>query len=569
MQEGGAAVARLSSVGEVTSRACGSLQARRYHGHVTDNLPLGADESVPEQVRVRADKRGRMIEAGVDPYPLQLPITHTIAEIRKQWGGDVLEVGEERQDELVGVAGRVMYVRNTGKLCFVTLMSGDGETLQVMLSLANVGEESLAAFKTDVDLGDILFVHGHVGRSRRGELSVFARSDAGGGEVIGTVHIDGEDEAASTGAPAWRIATKALRPLPKTYENEAGEQVALSEEGRVRHRHLDLILRPAAREAVRARAAAVKSLRSNLDERGFLEIETPMLQVQPGGATARPFVTHMNAYDMDLYLRIAPELFLKRAVVGGLEKVFEINRNFRNEGADSSHSPEFSMLEAYEAYGTYDTIGAITKDLIQRSARDVYGSEVVTLADGTEYDLGGEWRSLDLMDSLSEAIGQEVSPLAPRDELEALADKLGVDVAPHYSGGKIIEELWEATVGQDLYVPTFVRDFPVETSPLVRGHRSRPGLVEKWDLYIRGVETATGYSELVDPVIQRERFEMQALAAAAGDREAMVLDEEFLQAMEQGMPPTGGMGMGIDRLLMALTGLGIRETITFPLVKPL
>lgn len=227
------------------------------------------------------------------------------------------------------------------------------------------------------------------------------------------------------------------------------------------------------------------------------------------------------------------------------------------------------MLEAYEAYGTYDTIGAITKDLIQRSARDVYGSEVVTLADGTEYDLGGEWRSLDLMDSLSEALGQEVSPLAPRDELEALADKLGVDVAPHYSGGKIIEELWEATVGQDLYVPTFVRDFPVETSPLVRGHRSRPGLVEKWDLYIRGVETATGYSELVDPVIQRERFEMQALAAAAGDREAMVLDEEFLQAMEQGMPPTGGMGMGIDRLLMALTGLGIRETITFPLVKPL
>ena len=518
-----------------------------------------------------------MLEAGIDPYPVELPITHTIGQIRDEWGADgVLEVGEERPDVIVGVAGRVMYVRNTGKLCFATLMAGSGETLQVMLSFANVGARSLSEFKSDVDLGDHLFVRGHVGRSRRGELSIFARSGSAAdtptpssAAPLAECEVPVPGKAGDDVVPAWRIATKALRPLPKAYENEAGEQVALSEEGRVRHRHLDLILRPAAREMVRARAAAVKSLRANLDERGYLEIETPMLQVQPGGATARPFVTHMNAYDLDLFLRIAPELFLKRAAVGGLERVFEINRNFRNEGADSSHSPEFSMLEAYESYGTYDTIGALTKDLIQRAARDVCGSEVVTLADGTEYDLSGQWRTLDLMDSLSEAMGFEVSPLVPREELEALADKNGVPVAPHYSGGKIIEELWEATVGQDLYVPTFVRDFPVETSPLVRGHRTRPGLVEKWDLYIRGVETATGYSELVDPVIQRERFEMQALAAAAGDREAMVLDEEFLQAMEQGMPPSGGMGMGIDRLLMALTGLGIRETIMFPLVKPL
>nr|NLD41333.1 lysine--tRNA ligase [Actinomycetales bacterium] len=361
-----------------------------------------------------------------------------------------------------------------------------------------------------------------------------------------------------------------LRPLPKTYENEAGEQVALSEEGRVRRRHLDLILRPDALAAVRLRSAAVQSLRRNLDERDFLEIETPMLQVLHGGAAARPFVTHMNAYDMDLYLRIAPELFLKRAVVGGIERVFEINRNFRNEGADSSHSPEFAMLEAYEAYGDYHSIGALTKDLIQRAARDTLGTELVTLADGTEYDLSDDaWAEISLMDSLSESLGEEVSPLASREELEALADKLEVTVAPHDTPGKIIEEIWEARVGDHLHAPTFVMDFPVDTSPLVRAHRTIPGLTEKWDLYIRGVETATGYSELVDPVVQRQRFEAQALVAAAGDPEAMVLDEDFLQAMESGMPPTGGMGMGIDRLLMALTGLGIRETITFPLVKPL
>ncbi|WP_413452030.1 lysine--tRNA ligase [Georgenia phoenicis] len=502
--------------------------------------PEDLDQDVPEQVRVRAEKRARMLAAGVDPYPVTLPVTTTIKAVRETHAG--LEAGEET-DDVVGVAGRVMYLRNTGKLCFVTLQDGAGNRLQAMLSRAEVGEEALASFKADVDLGDHLFVHGRVIASRRGELSVFADS--------------------------YQLAAKSLRPLPKTYETEDGEQVALSEEGRVRRRHLDLIMRPAARDMVRTRAAVVKSLRRNLDARDFLEIETPMLQVQPGGAAARPFVTHMNAYDVDLYLRIAPELFLKRAVVGGIDRVFEINRNFRNEGADSSHSPEFAMLEAYEAYGSYDTMAELTRHLVQQAALDAFGTTTVRLADGSEYELGGEWDELSLFPSLSAALGEEVTPQTSLEELTRHAERLEVAVAPHYTPGKVVEELWEHLVGDHLHAPTFVRDYPVDTSPLTREHRSVPGVVEKWDLYVRGFELATAYSELVDPVVQRERFAAQALVAAAGDPEAMVLDEDFLQAMEQGMPPAGGMGMGIDRLLMALTGQGIRETITFPLVKRL
>nr|WP_251303453.1 lysine--tRNA ligase [Georgenia satyanarayanai] len=502
--------------------------------------PEDHDQDVPEQVRVRAEKRARMLAEGVDPYPVTLPVTTTIPAVRARYAG--LAAGEET-DDVVGVAGRVMYLRNTGKLCFVTLQSGDGTRLQAMLSRAEVGEEALASFKADVDLGDHLFVQGRVIASRRGELSIFADS--------------------------YRLAAKSLRPLPKTYETEDGEQVALSEEGRVRRRHLDLIMRPAARDMVRTRAAVVRSLRRHLDERDFLEIETPMLQVQPGGAAARPFATHMNAYDVELYLRIAPELFLKRAVVGGIDRVFEINRNFRNEGADSSHSPEFAMLEAYEAYGSYDTMAELTRDLVQQAAQDALGTTTVPLADGSEYELGGEWDELSLFPSLSAALGEEVTPQTSLAELTRHAERLEVPVAPHYTPGKVVEELWEHLVGDHLHAPTFVRDYPVDTSPLTREHRSVPGVVEKWDLYVRGFELATAYSELVDPVVQRERFAAQALVAAAGDPEAMVLDEDFLQAMEQGMPPAGGMGMGIDRLLMALTGHGIRETITFPLVKRL
>jgi len=492
-------------------------------------------DEVFEQKAVRLAKRERLIAERADAaggaFPVSVPVTHGIPALRAEYGE--LEAGAET-GEIVGVAGRIVFSRNTGKLCFATLQAGDGSRIQAMVSLANVGDESLADWKSLVDLGDHVFVHGEVISSRRGELSIMA--------------------------DAWQIASKAILPLPNAYAE-------LNEEGRVRSRFLDLIVREQARTTVRARAAVNASLRSTFTNHDFLEVETPMLQVQHGGASARPFITHSNAFDTELYLRIAPELYLKRAVVGGIERVFEINRNFRNEGADSTHSPEFAMLEAYQAYSDYNGIADLTQELIQNAAVAVAGSTTVTWADGTEYDLGGEWARISMYESLSEAAGRAFTPQDDLEDLIAFAEANEVDIPPHPTHGKLIEELWEHFVKVNLTSPTFVMDFPVDTSPLVREHRSIAGVVEKWDLYVRGFELATGYSELVDPVIQRERFVEQAKLAAGGDVEAMRVDDEFLRALEHGMPPSGGMGMGIDRLLMAITGLGIRETILFPLVK--
>nr|WP_098470452.1 lysine--tRNA ligase [Serinibacter salmoneus] len=493
----------------------------------------GFGESDPEQVRVRKDKRTRLLAEGCDPYPVAVARTHAIREVHAQW--DRLETGEETQD-VVSVAGRVMHLRNTGKLCFVAIADGEGTSLQVMLSLAEVGPDRLAAFKSDVDLGDFLAATGRVIRSRRGELSVMATS--------------------------WQLASKALRPLPVMHKDT-------SEETRVRRRYLDLIARPEAREMVRVRAGVVRSLRESFYRRDYLEVETPVLQTQAGGAAARPFVTHMNAFDVDLYLRIATELPLKQAVVGGVDRVFEIGRIFRNEGVDSSHSPEFSSVEAYEAWTDYRGMARLTRALVQEAAVSVFGSTEVILADGTPYEVGGEWEEISLYEAVSSALGEEVTPETTAERLRTYCERVGLELsAQPQPAGKILEELFEHLVGDSLHAPTFVMDFPVDTSPLTRSHRSLPGRVEKWDLYVRGFELATAYSELVDPVVQRERFEAQALLAAAGDPEAMSVDEDFLRAVEHGLPPMGGMGMGIDRLLMALTGRGIRETILFPLVKP-
>jgi lysyl-tRNA synthetase class 2 len=489
-------------------------------------------DDLPEQLRVRREKRQRLLDAGGEAYPVVVPRTHSLAQVRA--GFPDLAAGTAT-GTVAGVAGRVVFIRNTGKLCFATLQEGDGTRLQVMVSLAEVGEESLNAWKADLDLGDHVFVSGEVISSKRGELSVMVRE--------------------------WQLAAKALRPLPVLHKE-------MSEEARVRQRYVDLVVRPAARDVVRTRAGVVRSLRDSFHRRGFLEVETPMLQVLHGGAAARPFVTHMNAFDLDLYLRIAPELYLKRCVVGGIDKVFEINRNFRNEGADSSHSPEFAMIEAYEAYGSYDTMAVLTRELIQEAALAVHGSTSVTLVDGEEYDFGGQWREITVYGALSEALGESVDVTTPMEALARFAEKVDVPVLAHYGPGKLAEELFEALVVPTLHAPTFVRDYPEETAPLTRAHRAIPGLAEKWDLYVRSFELGTAYSELVDPVVQRERFVKQALLAAKGDAEAMQLDEDFLRAMEYGMPPSGGMGMGVDRLLMALTGLGIRETILFPLVKP-
>lgn len=488
----------------------------------------------PEQVQMRVAKRAQMLKDGVEPYPVHLNVTDTITSVRDRYDGK-LEAGQETED-IVGIAGRVLFLRNGGGLCFVQLSSGDGTRIQGMISKREVGADSLKRFKQLVDLGDHLYLRGRVIASKTGELSVFATE--------------------------WDIAAKALQPLPALHKE-------LTEEQRTRKPYLAMIVDDGVRKMVRRRSAVVSSLRHTFEDHDFLEVETPMLQTVHGGAAARPFTTHMNAFDIDLFLRIAPELFLKRCLVGGIERVFEINRDFRNEGVDGTHAPEFTMLEAYQAYGTYDTIGDLTKELIQKSAMEAFGSLNVELLNGDHYDFGGEWKQISMYDSLSESLGEEITPETGVDRLRTIADKLGLDEEPAENHGKLVEHLWEHFWQDKLYEPTFVRDFPVETSPLVKAHRTKKGVVEKWDLYVRGFELATGYSELNDPVVQRQRFVEQAKMASQGDVEAMDIDEDFLEALGVGMPPAGGMGMGIDRLLIALTGATIRETITFPLVKPI
>ena len=490
------------------------------------------EDDLPEQLRIRREKRAGLIERGVEPYPVSVSRTASLAEIRAKYA--TLETDSTTGD-IQSLTGRVIFKRDTGKLCFATLREGDGTELQAMLSLDKVGQETLDSWKSDIDLGDIVSVTGEIITSKRGELSILANS--------------------------YAIAAKSLRPLPNDHK-------PMSEETRVRMRYVDLIVRDEARANARLRPAVMRSLRETFHKENFVEVETPMLQVMHGGAAARPFKSFSNAYDMDLYLRIAPELFLKRCVVGGIERVFEINRNFRNEGADSSHSPEFAMIESYQAYGDWRTIADLTRSLVQNAARAISGSHVVTHHDGRQADLGGKWREISLYDAITEGVGESVTALTPLEDLKKIATKLGMKIDPKWITGKLAEEIFEHVAKDQLIAPTFVMGFPIDTSPLVRAHRELPGVAEKWDLYVDGFELATGYSELIDPVIQRDRLVEQATLGAKGDLEAMQVDEDFLRAMEFAMPPTGGMGMGVDRLLMALTGLGIRETILFPLVKP-
>jgi lysyl-tRNA synthetase, class II len=490
------------------------------------------DDDLPEQLRVRRAKYDRLMSVpATAPFPVGVDRTHSLADIRAAYPELAADTATGR---VVGVTGRVIFVRNGGKLCFAMLREGGAE-LQIMLSLDRVGAESLVAWKADVDLGDLVFVRGEVISSRRGELSVLA------------------DE--------WRITAKALRPLPVAHK-------PLSEETRVRQRYVDLIVRPEAREMVHTRAAVTRSLRETLHSRGYLEVETPILQSVHGGAAARPFHTHLNAFNLDMSLRIATELYLKRCIVGGIEKVYEIGSAFRNEGVDSTHSPEYTLLEAYESYGDYDTMAELTRALIVEAAAAV-DATVAVAGNGTEIDLAGPWRSLTVHEAVSEAVGESITPDTPADDLRRHAARLDVSLKPDWSAGEIVLELYEKLVEHALIQPTFVRDYPVAVRPLARPHRDDPRLAEAWDLVIGGIEIAPAYSELVDPVEQRRRLLEQSLAAARGDPEAMQMDEDFLRALEYGMPPTGGMGLGVDRLVMVLTGRGIRETILFPLVKPL
>lgn len=491
---------------------------------------LAAD--VSEQMRVRLAKAERLKAAGTEPYPVGYRRTDEIAQVRQRHAGLAPDTST---GDVVGVTGRVMLYRTGGKLCFATIKDGTGE-IQVMISRDKVGEDQLAAWKSDVDIGDHVGVTGEVITSRSGELSVLADTFA--------------------------ITSKALRPLPDKHAGLTDPQ------SRVRMRYVDLIVNPEARRLAELRAAVTRAIREELHGQGFVEAETPMLQTLHGGANARPFITHINAYDMRLYMRIALELYLKRLLVGGIEKVYELGRNFRNEGADATHNPEFTMLEAYEAYGDYTTIAALTRSLILASATAGIGSTVVRRPDGSEHDIGGDWPSISVHDGVSAALGEEVTPDTGEDQLRKLAAQAGIAVEPKWNSGQVLLELYEHLVEARTVRPTFYRDFPVEVAPLTRQHRDDPRLAEKWDLVAFGTEIGTGYSELVDPVIQRDRLTAQSLLAAGGDPEAMQVDEDFLRALEYGMPPTGGMGMGIDRVLIMLTGASIRETILFPIVRP-
>ncbi|OUZ08645.1 lysine--tRNA ligase [Aeromicrobium sp. PE09-221] len=490
------------------------------------------EDDLPEQMRVRREKRQRLLDEGVDPYPVTVERTHEIHEIVETYDPEQLG-SDHRTGVTVSIAGRVIFLRNTGKLCFVRLREGDGTEIQAMLSLAEVGEERLAAFKQIVDIGDHLQVTGEVITSRRGELSVMATS--------------------------WQLAAKTMRPLPV-------EHKPLSEESRARLRYVDLIVRPEARENVRVKAKVLGSIRRTLDDLGYIEIETPVLQHTNGGAAARPFHTHVNAYDEDALLRIALELHLKRALVGGIDKVYEIGKTFRNEGVDNTHNPEFMMLEVYEAYGSYDTMAELIRSLVINAARAV-GKTVVPARDGSTIDLEAPWRRATIHELVGEATGAEVTAETSFEELVTVANRHDVALQDHWGAGEVLLELFEKLVEHTLIQPTFVCDYPEAVRPLAKKHRTTPGLVEAWDLIINGVELAPAYSELNDPVIQRERLEQQARLAAAGDPEAMDVDEDFLRALEFGMPPAGGMGVGIDRLVMLLQGIGIREAILFPISR--
>ncbi|MEV4440663.1 bifunctional lysylphosphatidylglycerol synthetase/lysine--tRNA ligase LysX [Streptomyces sp. NPDC049577] len=496
-----------------------------------------ADElaGLPEQVRVRRRKLERLRDAGVDPYPVDARRTHTLGAIRAAHPG--LPPGS-RTGERVTVAGRVLLLRNHGGVAFAVLRDWSGD-LQLTFTREGSGPECLRRFVRQVDLGDHVEAEGEVGTTDRGELTVFV-----------------------TGV---RMLAKCLRPLP---DKRRG---LTDPEARVRMRYVDLAVSPEARRTVRARGAAVQALRQSLLDRGFLEVETPMLQQVHGGANARPFVTHINAYDMDLYLRIAPELFLKRLCVGGMEKVFELGRTFRNEGVSYKHNPEFTMLEAYQAFADYDVMLELTRELIQAAAVAAHGAPVAVRADAdgkrVEHDIGGRWPVKTVYGAVSEALGEEVDADTPIDVLRRHCDLAGVPYRPEDGRGDVVLEMYERLVEERTTLPVFYKDFPTDVSPLTRPHRRDPRLAERWDLVAFGTELGTAYSELIDPVEQRRRLTAQSLRAAGGDPEAMELDEDFLRALEYAMPPTGGLGIGVDRLVMFLTGLSIRETLPFPLVR--
>lgn len=503
-------------------------------GSAPDSVAMHADDVVgtttrlPEQVRVRMAKLKTLQDNGVDAYPVGQPPSHTVAAAAATDG------------EQVSVAGRVLRMRDYGSVLFAQLRDWSGE-MQLLLDNSELREGRASDFTAALDLGDLIEVTGTMGASKSGTPSLIVTS--------------------------WRLIGKCLRPLPDKWKG------LTDPEARVRTRYVDLAINTEARDLITARSRILHAIRETLVGKGFLEVETPILQQIHGGANARPFMTHINAYDLNLYLRIAPELYLKRLCVGGVERVFELGRAFRNEGVDFSHNPEFTLLEAYQAHADYNVWVDGCRELIQNAAEAANGRQVVMRPGEIEgtleaVDISGEWPVKTVHGAVSEALGKEIGPDTDLGTLRSLCDGAGVPYLTHWDAGAVVLELYERLVEGQTERPTFYKDFPTSVSPLTRPHRSIPGVAERWDLVAWGVELGTAYSELTDPVEQRRRLEEQSLLAAGGDPEAMELDEDFLQAMEYAMPPTGGLGVGVDRVVMLITGRSIRETLPFPLAKP-
>lgn len=468
---------------------------------------------------------------GVNPYPYRFDRTHSLGEIRAKYGE--LAAGTETTDA-VAVCGRIMLKRDQGKLLFITVRDRSDD-MQLFVSKSVVGDDLFASINS-LDLGDWVGAHGVVMTTRKGELS------------IKTTDV--------------QLLAKALRPMPDKWHGLSDVDT------RFRQRYADLIVNQDARRTFEVRHAVIASVRKTLGERGFIEVETPVLHVEAGGAHARPFVTHHNALDMQLFLRIALELHLKRLIVGGMERVFEIGRVFRNEGISTRHNPEFTMLESYEAFADYNDVMQLTQAIIVNAAREALGTTILEIG-GVACDLSAPWPRKRMIDLASEKVGRELHPSQPIADVRRVADDNGVKWEKHWGAGRVIEEIFADKAEGELHMPTFVTGHPVEISPLARVDRNDPHLTERFELFVQARELANGFSELNDPVEQRLRFEAEQRAKEAGDATAGTVDEDYLRALEFGMPPTGGLGVGIDRLTMLLAGVStIREVILFPTLRP-
>ncbi|MCL2631642.1 MAG: lysine--tRNA ligase [Coriobacteriia bacterium] len=485
------------------------------------------DKQLLTERDIRAAKRQRLIDSGADPYGQGLTITDYISELEARYIDLESSVNTE---DIVTIAGRIMAIRDQGGLMFIVVRDSTSE-IQLFIQANAIGDE-IFAYAKDLDIGDWVSATGVIVRTRRGQLSVAPT------EVT--------------------LQSKALRPLPEKYHGLSDKET------RYRQRYVDLIVNPEIRTAFEKRFAIITALREVAHKYGYIEVETPMLHAIPGGATARPFITHHNALSRDFYLRVAPELHLKRLLVGGFERVFEINRCFRNEGMDQTHNPEFTTFEAYQAYGDMRSMQALTRELIQHACMVANGTLQITYQ-GHEIDLSGEWESRTMIDLVSEAAGEEISFNRTLTELKILANHYQISLQDSWGKGKIIVELYEKLVEGNLVQPVFVTEHPLETSPLAKQKADDSNVTDRFELLICGSEYANAFSELNDPVEQRRRFEAQATAKAAGDDEAMGFDEDYIRALEYGMPPAGGMGLGIDRLAMLLTdSASIRDVLLFP-----